>query len=134
MNKLVATTLEAKFHLFDMRTEHPEKGFEMLTEKAHKSTIWTVRHLPQNRDVFITCGGSGSLNLWKYSYPASRVKECSDGTKMGVVGTVQSIQNVIMSTQPISSFDWSSDKAGLAVCTAFDQTFRVIIVTKLNTV
>ena len=61
------------------------------------------------------------------------MKECSDGTKEGVVGTVQSVQNVIMSSQPIASLDWSPDKMGLAVCTAFDQTFRVIIVTKLNT-
>ena len=33
--------------------------------QAHKSTIWIVKHLPQNRDVFMTLGGSGSLNLWK---------------------------------------------------------------------
>jgi len=33
--------------------------------KAHKSTVWLARHLPQNRDVFMTLGGSGSLNLWK---------------------------------------------------------------------
>jgi len=33
--------------------------------KAHKSTVWLVRHLPQNRDMFMTLGGGGSLNLWK---------------------------------------------------------------------
>ncbi|XP_031459227.1 WD repeat-containing protein 92 [Phasianus colchicus] len=65
MNKLVATSLEGKFHVFDMRTQHPTKGFASVSEKAHKSTIWQVRHLPQNRDVFMTSGGAGSLHLWK---------------------------------------------------------------------
>ncbi|KAG8037004.1 hypothetical protein G9C98_004326 [Cotesia typhae] len=66
MNKLVATTLESKFYLFDLRTQHPKRGFAYLTEKAHKSTVWLVKHLPQNREIFMTCGGGGSLCLWKY--------------------------------------------------------------------
>lgn len=54
MNKMVVTTLESKFRLFDMRTQHPTGGFTCLTEKAHKATVWCVRHLPQNRDIFMT--------------------------------------------------------------------------------
>jgi hypothetical protein len=84
MNKLVATTLESKIHVFDMKTQHPEKGFASVVEKvideilififhrsfvfnskAHNSTVWLGRHLPQNRDIFMTCGGSGSYYLWK---------------------------------------------------------------------
>ncbi len=85
MNKLVATTLESKIHVFDMKTQHNEKGFAsvvekvidrilvfifgylffILYEKAHNSTVWLGRHLPQNRDIFMTCGGSGSYYLWK---------------------------------------------------------------------
>lgn len=34
MNKLVVTTLESKFYLFDLRTQHPKKGFAYLTEKV----------------------------------------------------------------------------------------------------
>ena len=34
MNKLVATTLESKFYLFDLRTQHPKKGFSYLVEKV----------------------------------------------------------------------------------------------------
>lgn len=37
----------------------------MLSQTAHESTVWGVAHLPQNRDVFMTCGGNGSLELWK---------------------------------------------------------------------
>ena len=35
MNKLVATTLESKFHVFDVRTLHPQKGFASLSEKVN---------------------------------------------------------------------------------------------------
>ncbi|CAL8297693.1 unnamed protein product [Merluccius merluccius] len=134
MNKLVATSLEGTFHVFDMRTQHPTKGFASVSEKGHKSTIWQVRHLPQNRDVFMTAGGAGNLHLWKYDYPAQRSKDDSEGVAMGVAGTVNLLQNVTLSTQPIASLDWSPDKQGLCVCSAFDQSVRVLIVTKLNCV
>lgn len=63
MNKLVCTTLESKFHVFDLRTLHPEEGFASLQCIGPKSTIWGVRHLPQNRDLFSILAGDGTLNL-----------------------------------------------------------------------
>ncbi|XP_045150127.1 dynein axonemal assembly factor 10 isoform X2 [Echinops telfairi] len=132
MNKFVATSLEGKFHVFDMRTQHPTKGFASVSEKAHKSTVWQVRHLPQNRELFLTAGGAGGLHLWKYEYPAQRSKKDSEGVQMGVAGSVSLLQNVTLSTQPIASLDWSPDKRGLCVCSSFDQTVRVLIVTKLQ--
>ena len=57
MNKMVITTLESKFRLYDMRTQHPTEGYTYHSEKAHKSSVWCVRHLPQNRDIFMTGGG-----------------------------------------------------------------------------
>lgn len=132
VNKLAATTLEGKFKVFDMRTFNEKTGYASVSEKAHKSTVWLARHLPQNRDVFMTTGGGGTLNLWKYEYPAKRSKQEGDGV-VGVPGTVDLLQNAGISTQPISGFDWSRDKEGLCVCTAFDQAVRVIIVTKLKT-
>ncbi|KAM4866869.1 dynein axonemal assembly factor 10 isoform 2-T2 [Thomomys bottae] len=134
MNKLVATSLEGKFHVFDMRTQHPTKGFASVSEKAHKSTLWQVRHLPQNRELFLTAGGAGSLHLWKYEYPMQRSKKDSEGMEMGVMGSVSLLQNVTLSTQPISSVDWSPDKRGLCICSSFDQMVRVLIVTKLQTI
>uniref|UniRef100_A0A674P976 Dynein axonemal assembly factor 10 n=1 Tax=Takifugu rubripes TaxID=31033 RepID=A0A674P976_TAKRU len=134
MNKLVATSLEGKFHTFDLRTQHPTKGFASVSEKAHKSTIWQVRHLPQNRDIFMTTGGAGNLHLWKYEYPAQRRKKDSDGVDVGVAGSLNLLQNVTLSTQPLNSLDWSPDKQGLCVCSGFDQCVRVLIVTKLNQV
>ncbi|XP_064622862.1 dynein axonemal assembly factor 10-like [Lineus longissimus] len=133
MNKLVAATLESKFHVFDLRTQHPEKGFASVSEKAHKSTVWGAKHLPQNRDVFMTLGGNGSLALWKYEYPAKRVVKDKEDREMGAAGTINFVQNMTLSTQPINSFDWSPDKLGLAVCTSFDQQVRVLLTTRLNT-
>ena len=41
MNKLLATTLESKIHVFDMRTQNDAHGgFASVTEKAHDSTVW----------------------------------------------------------------------------------------------
>lgn len=67
-------------------------------------------------------------------YPAQRSKKDADDVDMGVAGTVNLLQNVTVSTQPISSLDWSPDKQGLCVCSSFDQSVRVLIVTKLNRV
>lgn len=67
-------------------------------------------------------------------YPAQRTKKGSDEVDMGVAGSVSLLQNVTLSTQPISSLDWSPDKQGLCVSSSFDQSVRVLIVTKLNTV
>ncbi|XP_037070481.1 WD repeat-containing protein 92-like [Pollicipes pollicipes] len=131
MNKIAATTLESGVHVFDARTQHPERGLACLTERAHKSTVWRVRHLPQNRDIFMTTGGSGSLNLWHYTYPGKR-RERDAGGDFGVMGTLTQLQNGIVSSQPVCAFDWSPDKRGLCACVAFDQTVRVIIVTKLQ--
>ena len=68
------------------------------------------------------------------NYPSQRsVKDTEGGESQGVPGTLSLLQNITLSTQPIAGFDWNSDKQGLAVATAFDQTLRVLIVTKLNT-
>jgi len=132
INKLLVTTLESRFHVFDCRTLHPKKGFAGLSEKAHKATVWAGKHLPQNRDIFMTTGGNGGMCLWKYNYPSCRVKKDDNDLEVGVPGTVSSLQNMTLASQPLSSFDWSPDKMGLAVCTGLDQTLRMIIVTKLN--
>eukprot|EP01018_Ginkgo_biloba_P006858 Gb_33425 [translate_table: standard] len=133
MNKCVATTLESKFHVFDLRTQHPEKGFSSLTEKvSHGTTIWGVKHLPQNREVFMVLGGDGSLSLYKYSYPTQRTIKDQDGRPYGVMGKVNLLASKILSTQPVACFDWSPDKEGLAVLGSFDQCIRVAVITKLH--
>jgi WD40 repeat protein len=94
--------------------------------------VWATRHLPQNRDVFVTCGGDGSVNLWKYGYPSQRSVKDHDGHMKGVMGSVTELQSKTFTTQPVASFDWSPDKEGLCVMVSYDQSLRVCVVTKLN--
>jgi len=125
MNKMVVTTLESKFHCYDLRTQHAEDGFTCHTERAHRSTIWFGRHLPQNRDIFMTGGGNGGLNIYKYHYPGNRVgKHRQDGNPIGIPGTVELLNSRVISTQPIGSFDWSPDREGLCCMSCLDQTIR----------
>lgn len=134
MNKLVAATLEGKFSIFDLRTFNAnEGGYSGMTEKVHGATLWNIKHLPQNRDLFITQGGNGSVNLYKYNYPSQRQVQDANGKPKGVTGTVTQLNQKDLSTQPVNSFDWSPDKQGLSVLTALDQTLKILIVTKLNT-
>ncbi|KAH7820147.1 putative WD repeat-containing protein 92 [Monocercomonoides exilis] len=133
MNKLIATTLESKFYLFDMRTQHPQKGYANLAQKASEGTLWDVSHLPQNRELFATAGGKGSIDIWRYRYPSQRWRvDPEDGKTEGVMGEVEHVCEQMLSSQPIHSIDWNADKLGLGVVTSFDQTVRVIIVTRLN--
>ena len=37
MNKLVVASLESKFSVYDMRTQHPTKGFSSLTEAVRNN-------------------------------------------------------------------------------------------------
>jgi WD repeat-containing protein 92 len=88
MNKLSVTTLESKIHIFDLRTLHPELGYAGLSEVAHNSTVWGAKFLPQNRDIFITQGGNGAMNLYKYNYPSSRSVKDDNGIEKGVIGNL----------------------------------------------
>lgn len=47
-------------------------------------------------------------------------------------GSLQQIQKTNVSTQGVPSFDWCPDKIGLAVCSSFDQTIRLLYVSKLQ--
>ena len=133
MNKLVATTLEGTIQVFDMRTNHIESGYACLKHKIkNTSTFWGAKHLPQNRDIFCSLGGDGCLSIFQYKYPPQRVLKDADGRDKGVPGTLELLNDRVLSTQPICSFDWHPEKQGLAVMACLDQTCKVAIVTKLN--
>eukprot|EP00884_Botryococcus_braunii_P001227 jgi/Botrbrau1/11104/Bobra.0219s0013.1 len=132
MNKFVVTCLESHFHVYDARTQHPTEGFAKVSQTVTKgSTLWGVRHLPQNREIFMVYAGDGSCNLFKYHYPEQRRKDVK-GEAIGVAGSIEELAQADLTSQPISSFDWSPDKAGLFCCAALDQCVRVGFVTKVN--
>ena len=132
MNKLVVSTLEGKVHAFDLRTCHIEAGFASVVQSIGNSTIWGIRHLPQNRDLFAVMGGDGTLSIEKYIYPPSRNLEDPEGRKKGVAGSLEMLNDRKIAQQPIVGFDWNADKIGLGISCALDQTLKVVIVTKLN--
>ncbi|KAF2360626.1 WD40 repeat [Trinorchestia longiramus] len=131
MNKLVATALGANMHVFDLRTMDSNNQFAFKSVLAHKSTVWCARHLPQNRDVWMTTGGNGSLMLWQYRYPKSRQQTDTDGNVSGVPGEVECLASLAVSSQPITNFDWNSDFPGLGAFSSIDQALRVIVTTNL---
>ena len=132
-NKVVITTLESQFRCYDMRTQHSTDGFAFTAEKAHRSTVWISKFLPQNRDIFLTAGGNGGLNIYKYHYPKNRVgKHGQDGAPIGIAGSVELLNSRVISTQPVTSFDWSPDRQGLCCLSSMDQTLRVMVITRLE--
>lgn len=132
MNKLGVSTLESNLVVYDLRTYNPTEGFAGRKEKVTKSTLWGCHFLPQNREVFASCGGNGSITLFKYSYPEERVRKDKNGLDMGVAGTVEMLNQKELSTQPMISFDWHMNKTGLCVFACLDQSCRVAICTKLH--
>jgi len=131
MNKLIATTLEGRFCVFDMRTQHPKHGFASLVQNAHASTVWTARSSPFNRDVWMTTGGDGSLKLWQYNYPSSRKRKDPAELEEGVMGSIACLATLEVATQPILALDWSVDKEGLCVFGALDQSVKMAFVTSM---
>ena len=131
MNKLVVTSLESKYRVYDMRTLHPTSGYAGSTLTAHSSTVWSVRHVPSNRDVWLTTGGNGSMQLSKYEYPAQRTRKVEGGEE-GVMGEVTVVAKGKWGDQPIVSTEWHAEKVGLLATASLDQQVRVGIVTKLN--
>lgn len=133
MNKLVVTSTASQIDVFDMRTRHPTKGFARLTTtNPHGTTVWTVRHLPQDKDTFATTNGDGSLSIWKYCYPEKRASEGTDGSVQGVMGSLSLLCDTKLSSQPITGFDWNPHMPGLFALCALDQTLHIGFVAGLN--
>ena len=132
MNKLSVTTLESKIHVFDLKTLHPQLGYAGVSEAAHNSTVWGARYCPQNRDLFVSLGGNGSLNLYKYNYPTQRHMKDDNNVLKGVAGSLSLLNYKEVTTQPIISFDWHPDKLGLSCMCALDQSVKIYIITRLN--
>eukprot|EP01059_Diplonema_ambulator_P000777 TRINITY_DN10626_c0_g1_i1.p1 TRINITY_DN10626_c0_g1~~TRINITY_DN10626_c0_g1_i1.p1 ORF type:complete len:359 (+),score=61.17 TRINITY_DN10626_c0_g1_i1:186-1262(+) len=131
MNKLITSSLEGRIRVYNLRTYHKTLGYSYVEQRVGTGTIWTTRPLPQNREIMMSCG-AGELSLIKYNYPPQQTVPDADGVEKGVPGSVEEINKVTISQQPISSFDWNRSKEGLAVCSCFDQSIRVMVCTKLD--
>eukprot|EP00252_Welwitschia_mirabilis_P002120 TRINITY_DN12035_c0_g1_i1.p1 TRINITY_DN12035_c0_g1~~TRINITY_DN12035_c0_g1_i1.p1 ORF type:complete len:361 (-),score=66.19 TRINITY_DN12035_c0_g1_i1:141-1223(-) len=135
IDKFVAATLGSQFHVFDLHDGYSSKGHSFLTETmSHGKTLWGVKHLPQNPEVFMVYAGDGSLSLYKYTYLRETAAVGSKGSSQMRITKPKLLSSRVMSTQPVLAFDWNLDKGGLAVMCSFDQFVRVIIVKQLQQV
>ena len=49
------------------------QGFASLSDKVTTgATVWSINHLPQNREISMLGAGDGTLYLYKYHYPDQR--------------------------------------------------------------
>eukprot|EP00744_Colponema_vietnamica_P011612 GILI01016329.1.p1 GENE.GILI01016329.1~~GILI01016329.1.p1 ORF type:complete len:404 (+),score=26.34 GILI01016329.1:40-1212(+) len=133
MNKLVVGSLEGRCRFYDLRTLHSSLGYAYVEDRVSNGTVWCAKSLPQNREIAVF-GGAGELTLCKYNYPPDRVLKDIDGQPKGVAGTIEELNKVKVGDQPINSIDWNKSKEGLLACTSFDQSIRIMLVTKLSAV
>lgn len=71
--------------------------------------------------------------LYIYStYPSQRSIKDENGAERGVAGTVSLLNSRKVSDQPVVAFDWNLDKQGLCTMVALDQTVKVALATKLQ--
>lgn len=133
MNKLVVSSLEGRVRCYDLRTLHPELGYAYVEDRVTSGTVWQSRSLPQNRDIFIS-GGAGELTLCKYVYPPERSLKDEKGIPKGIAGSIEELNKVRIGDQPINALDWHKQREGLLACCGFDQTVRIMLVTKLGAV
>ena len=132
-NKLVAACLDGRFTVWDAATIHAQRGMARVDGRtdAPCATLWGVRHMPQNRDVWAMHDGAGTAWLYTYQYPHARAETAEDGARAGCPGACKRLARAQLSTQPLCSWDWCDEKLGLALVTSVDQAVRVIQVSGL---
>jgi len=133
IKKLSATCLMGYTHIWDLKSTENVSSVPEVSEKIDKcnQTIWGGRYLHQNKNLFVTFDGSGSVKLLKYNC-ADNKKNSNETKYPNIPGCIEKLQESQLSEQPISAFDWSPDKLGLAVSTSFDQKIRVLAFTNLE--
>lgn len=82
---------------------------------AGSKTIWCVRHLPQNADIFGTCDGTGSVRLWG----------CQ-------AASFTQLAELKVDKAAVNSFDWHPNRVGLAVCSTFSKKINIICTANLE--
>ena len=81
-----------------------------MTEKTPvEQDVWGARAPAAEREISMIMGRDGTLMLYKYRYPDQRVVKDKDGAETGVAGTMHLLNSKNVSTQHISSWDWSPD-------------------------
>lgn len=122
LNKMAVSTLGSKIYLYDLNNleqndnnENKNMRYKKLYDEVN-TTIWGTKFLPQRRDVFVSLGGDGSLNLYKFDQ-----KDFDENNN----GKINIISNNKICNAPIIGFDWHLIKNGLACLVSLDKTIKI---------
>ena len=63
MNKLIATTLENKVHLWDLREQHPKEGFASHSYAHDRYIYFLNSSWIENQLIKYTCGYGSALEI-----------------------------------------------------------------------
>jgi len=129
LDRLVASTLGGGMFVWDMQTMHKVQGFTRTDLRLEKTTVWTGNPAPQDEGLLLATLGSGAVELIRFKEPGHRVMIGGDGGNVGTPGDFEKLCSRQVTDKPVTSSDWSKDKAGLVVTSSFDQKIRVLIVT-----
>ena len=131
INKMVATTLDSKIYIFDLKNleKNNNMNCNKLFDEINNTTVWGTKFMPQKRDIFVSMGGNGSLNLYKYKnsdFNFDAGNNARENRKLTL------LNSHIICNQPIIGFDWHITKFGLSCLIAFDRTVKICSINKLN--
>ena len=113
INKMIVTTLDSKFYLYDF-TNYFQNQKKLYDEV--NTTIWGAKFLPQKRDMFVSLGGNGNLNLYKYD-KKDFLNNSNDKLNM--------LSSNYICSRPIIGFDWHLIKNGLACLVSLDNSIKI---------
>ena len=113
VNKMIVTTLDSKFYLYDF-TNYFQNQKKLYDEV--NTTIWGAKFLPQKRDMFVSLGGDGNLNLYKYD-KKDFLNNSNDKLNM--------LSSNYICSRPIIGFDWHLIKNGLACLVSLDNSIKI---------
>ena len=113
INKMIVTTLDSKFYLYDFTNyfQNQKKLYDVVN-----TTIWGAKFLPQKRDMFVSLGGDGNLNLYKYD-KKDFLNNSNDKLNM--------LSSNYICSRPIIGFDWHLIKNGLACLVSLDNSIKI---------
>ena len=134
INKMISTTLDSKIYLFDLKNLENNNNLNChkLIDEVNNTTIWGTKFMPQKRDIFISMGGNGSLNLYKYKNNDFNFDDIDNIHNNKGNRELKLLNSNIISKQPIIGFDWHKIKFGLSCLVSFDHSVKICTFNNLN--
>ena len=129
---MIVTTLGSKFYLYDLNNlnnlNYTNNNYNSIENKdvknpvykklyvENKTQLWGAKFLPQEKNMFLSLGGNGSLNLYKFEK-----SDFIDNNKE----KLKIINSCRLSSLPIIGFDWHFIKTDLACLVSLDNSIRI---------